>query len=223
MIKLDWLGMKCFHSQIIIMPVMAILCGFLYTAAIIPFMALFAISALSYSFAIEEKGQLEQLYLTLPITRHAVVKARFIFAFCICALFLALGIFATLIMSPLLYGKSVLLTNIFVADFNSMVLLVCGCLLYHAIMTLSMMPLLFKMGYIKGKSFGIYIPIVVTIILFYCSVFIFGRNDHAWLLSALDWLFSNIQFTAVAMIFVSAIIYVIAYVLSVRNFSRREF
>jgi ABC-2 type transport system ATP-binding protein len=113
----------------------------------------------------------------------------------------------------------------FQAEFTTMFLLICVSLLSYAIMNLSMFPILFKIGYAKGKAFGVYIPVGVLLAVAYFFIFLWNYKDSArvGLISVLEWSYTNTVWAAVIILAVSVIIFAISYALSQRVYSKREF
>jgi magnesium-transporting ATPase (P-type) len=135
------------------------------------------------------------------------------------------GIFLTILMSALLYGKIVFYEHTFQADFATMFLLICVSLLLYAIMNLSMFPILFKIGYARGKALGFYIPVGVSMVVIYFSIFLWNYNDsiRGRLISVFEWSLANTIWAVVIIVAVSVIFFSISYALSQRVFSKREF
>jgi hypothetical protein len=225
MIKLDWLGMKYYQIRIVIVPIVVCFIGLLNEALIIPVMAFVMLSFSVNPFAIEEKGKLDNLYLTLPVARKTIVKARLGLSLIMQFTGLAFGTVITVILSKLLYGRTILFERNFRADFDVMFLIICGSLLLYTIMNLSMFPILFKIGYAKGKALGYYIPVGVSMVIIYGFILLGIYNDsfNIWLQSFLEWSFANTLWTAVIILVTSVVIFLISYALSQRVYSRREF
>jgi len=225
MIKLDWLGMKYYWVRIIIIPLSICFMGFISEAIIIPFLSFFMLSFSVNPFAVEEKGKLDHLYLTLPVTRKTIVNARFGLSLIMLFAGLAFGVFLTILMSSLLHGKTIILEHNFQADFATMFLLICASLLLYAIMNLSMFPILFKIGYAKGKALGFYIPIGVSMAVIYFFIIMWNYSDSVRerLISVFEWSLANTVWAAVIILATSVIIFSISYTLSQIVYSRREF
>jgi len=225
MIKLDWLGMKYYHVRIIILPLMIVFMGFFNELFVIPVIAFMMLSFSVNPFAVEEKGKLDNLYLTLPVTRNDIVNARFGLSLIMEFAGLAVGTVVTIIMSSLLYGRTIGFEHTFKADFNSVFLLICSSLLFYAIMNLSMFPILFKIGYAKGKTLGFFIPLGISIVLIYAVFFavMFSDSVREFGVTALEWSLNNTILTAVIMLGAAALILAISYMLSRRLYAKREF
>ena len=224
MIKLDWLGMKVYHKRFILIPLGICYMGFLNELLILPCTVFFMLSFSVNPFAMEEKGKLDNLYLSLPITRKTIVRARLSLSLIMLGLGMALGTVMTIIMSKLLYGHNEIFIHFFQADFNSMCLLICGSLLFYAIMNLSTFPILFKIGYAKGKVFGFYIPVGAMVFLFSGINFIAYFNDSFYdkAIAAIEWALEHTMGTAAIMLAAAVLALAISYVLSQRLYAKRE-
>ena len=226
MIKLDWLSMKCYHKRFVIIPITILAYGLLHEAVIILFMVFLVHSFSVNPFAVEEKGKLDNLYLTLPVTRKNIVNARFSLALMMQFAGLILGSAVTLIYSALFYGKTVLYVFLhnFKPDFASMFLIISGSLCFYAVMNLSTFPMLFKIGYAKGKMIGFIIPLVaasamggVTVTLWNVSA---GFKQTAS--AVIEWSFANTVLAAAVILFAAVLLFAVSYVLSQRAYAKRE-
>ncbi len=225
MIKLDWLGMKYYWLRIIIVPIVIAFYGILNEALIIPFVSFMFLSFSVNPFAVEEKGKLDNLYLTLPITRKTIVKTRYCLSLIMQLVGIIFGIIVTVLMASILNGKTIIYKHVFTADFQKILLLVCGSLLSYAVMNLAMFPTLFKIGYAKGKSIGFYIPVVaVTIILFALYLLWYVNDDFKqWLINAIGWAYNNPLCISGIMLVSASLLLALSYVLSNLFYSKREF
>jgi hypothetical protein len=225
MIKLDWLGMKYYQKHIIIVPLVVILYGFFSAAIIIPLTAFMMLSFSVNPFAVEEKGKLDNLYLTLPVTRRTIVNARFGLSLIMQLVGLEIGTVMTIIYSNLFYGKTIFYTHTFKADLKTMLLIIGGSLLLYSVMNLSIFPILFKIGYAKGKGLGFYMPIIVIAIAAAVLFILWHLNNtfREFTLSVIKWAFINTLWTAIIMAAAAALILIISYMLSYKMYAKREF
>jgi len=225
MIKLDWMGMKCYQKRVILLPLMVVVYGLLSEALIIPLMAFMACSFSVNPFAVEEKGKLDHLYLTLPVTRESIVNARFTLSLIMQFMGLIFGTVVTVLYSRLFYGHRLIFMHSFRADLGTMSLILCASLLGYAIMNLSIFPLLFKIGYAKGKGIGFYMPIAVMLVVGYALFILWQFNGafKAWTNAFMAWAVSY-PMRVSAMILAMAIVALAAsYMLSHRVYAKREF
>jgi len=225
MIKLDWLGMKYYQKRIVLLPLMVVLYGFISEALIIPFIAFMACSFSVNPFAVEEKGKLDNLYLTLPVTRKSIVDARYVLSLIMQFTGIVFGTVLTVVYSKLLYGRQLIFTHNFRADLNTMPLLICASLLSYTIMNLSIFPVLFKIGYAKGKAIGFYVPIAAMAVLGYAIFLLwsFSTAFNAWANTFLAWSFAHPTLVSAIMLALAVLILAASYTLSQKVYAKREF
>lgn len=225
MLKLDWLGMKYYWIRIIILPVATCLMGLLSEALIIPMIGFLMCSFSVNPFAMEEKGKLDNLYLTLPVMRRTIVNARLLLSVIMQLAGMITALVATLVLSKFLNGRTIFYTHNFQADFNTMLLIVCSSLLFYTFMNLAMFPILFKIGYAKGKSLGFYIPVAVVFVIVYGVYILYIVNDsfQRWLPVAIEWAIANTVLVSVIILVVAALVFAVSYALSHKVYAKREF
>jgi len=226
MIKLDWLGMKCYWLRIIILPIVICFYGLLSEAIIIPFVAFMMLSFSVNPFAVEEKGKLDNLYLTLPINRKTIVNTRFSLSLIMQLVGIVFGVLATVLMASILYGRKIIFyEHYFNADFPTILLLVCGSLLLYAVMNLATFPILFKIGYAKGKALGFYIPIAAATVLLFVVYYLWYLNEgfRVWIEAAVAWSYSNPLWMSGILLALAVFFLVISYTLSHFLYAKREF
>jgi hypothetical protein len=223
MIKLDWLAMKYYQMRVIVIPLVICMAGVLSEALVIPLIAFYMLSFSVNPFAVEEKGKLDNLYLTLPVTRKTIVNARFGLSLIMQFAGLIVGTAVTIVLSKLFYGRTILFLykHSFHADAKTVFLILCGSLLLYAIMNLSMFPVLFKIGYAKGKAIGFYIPVVAFAMIAYIIIMLWNYNGvfHAWALS----IFDHTVIMSVIMLAAAILIFTTSYFLSNKLYVKREF
>ncbi|MGF7145661.1 hypothetical protein HNQ56_004104 [Anaerotaenia torta] len=140
---------------------------------------------------------------------------------------LTVGTIATIFLSSLLYGRKILIfePHTFNADFNTILLIICCSLLLYAIMNLSMFPILFKIGYAKGKALGFYIPIITASIVVFILIMVWSFNSafQTWLISAIEWSFANTVWVTLIILAAAAFLLAISYLLSRKVYAKRDF
>jgi hypothetical protein len=226
MIKLDWLGMKYYQIRIIVIPIAICFMGIIGEILIVPFISFFMLSFSVNPFAVEKKGKLDNLYLTLPVTSKTIVNARLGLSLIMQFAGLVFGTAVTAVMAKLLYGRTVLIfEHDFLPGFGNVFLLICLSLLFYAVMHLSMFPVLFKLGYAKGKAIGFYVPVIGVIVLIYAAALltVFNESFKTWGLAVVGWAVANMTLTSLLMLAAAVLIYAVSYALSQRTYSRREF
>ena len=225
MLKLDWLGMKFYHKRFVVIPLGVCFMGLYSEFIILPMVAFLMLSFSVNPFAVEEKGKLDNLYLTMPIARKTIVNARFGLSLLMLLFGLILGTIVTPIVAKALYGKTFLYERAFDADFKTIFLLICGAILSYAIMNLSTFPVLFRLGYARGKALGFYIPFGAAAVII-AVVFMVAEQSKTfreWLTSALVWTLDNTVWAAVIMLGVAVVMLAVSYVLSQKLYAKREF
>jgi hypothetical protein len=185
-----------------------------------------ALIMLSYSvnpFAVEEKGKLDNLYLTLPVTRQTIVTARYGLS-----LFLELtGLICGALwckLSYLVVSHTSLPLLSFKPTFTNIYMLFCSSLLMYAIMNLSIFPILFRIGYAKGKTLGFYLPIGIFTVLCYALfiMFYFLLPFRKGLIAAFTWVMEYNLLTSGIMLMAAFLILLLSYRLSQRLYATRE-
>jgi hypothetical protein len=136
------------------------------------------------------------------------------------------GTVLTLIFNAFLYGRTMLLfEHTFKADFMATLLIICASLLVYAVMNLSMFPVLFKIGYAKGKALGYYIPCIVACVAL--GVIYILRHLYepfsVWLLSVMGYVLANTTATAFIILGAAVLIFAASYALSQKVYAKREF
>jgi len=225
MVKLDWLGMKFYQKRVIILPFIICLYGVFFEPIIIPLISYSMLIFSTNPFAVEEKGRLDNLYMTLPVTRKSIVKSRFCLSLIMQFLGIVLATIATVTLSRILNGDEAFVTHYFYADFKNTFLLVCGSLLFYAIMNLSMFPFLFKIGYSKGKIFGFVIPIAVMTLVIAASIILWQHCEpfHLAVVKIVNLALADSVLTAAIVLVLAALVLWLSYALSVRAYEKREF
>lgn len=163
MIKLDWSAMKYYHIRGIFLPFYLMLLGWVSPICLIPLGTIFMFAYSVNPFAVEEKGELHQLYLTLPVKRSTVVAGRYALSL---LLFLA-GLLIGWLLMPLANLVSI---SKWYPDLTWLLALVCFSFLAHGAMSLAMYPMLFWLGYQKGKLWGFYLPGILFALAFVALV-----------------------------------------------------
>jgi len=226
MMKLDWLGMRKYRYSLIVAPVMACGMGIVFGAGlIIPYLVWGMFTASLYCFDAEEKGHLNQLYLTLPISRGTLISARYVMSLILQLIGIVAGIAITLVVSSLMYGRTILNTHTFSPSAEPLVLIICAGLLFCAFMSLTIHPILHKFGYAKAKIFGYVLPIFAAASLIVIFVLIANRFEVVgnFKHSTLKWMIENTVSTSVIILGLTALLIVASYALSLKVYAKRDF
>lgn len=216
MIAMDWRTMLPIQKiSMLLWPFIVFFVGLgLGQLMVVPFSLILAMSYAASLFHSEEKVAFNNLYLSMPIKRGQIVTARYVFSL----LLMLLGIVPGLLLKPAIRA---ILPSRWYYPIEVYVAIVAIGVLFFAIMNLFMFPPLFRLGYLKGKILGIYVPaFIMGAFVGAWVIFSHGRDiTSEFIAFAYEnaWLLSGIAFGA------AAVIFVISYVLSLRLYSRRDF
>ena len=216
-IALDWRATIRLHKLAFLMyPFFAFIVGTtLSQMLMLPFCAWMALVYSTNSFYAEEKGELNNLYQTLPVKRSQIVFARYVYSLKILVAVIAMG----LIIMPVARHFS---SSRWYLGIRGNVALVAVSVLIYAILNIMTFPPFFKLNYHKGKIVSLY---VVTAVFFVSviSYYLF------MLLSENNITFDFIVFASENMLLVSggimasaAMIILLSYRLSIRFYTQRE-
>lgn len=226
MILLDWRAMKYYWPRAFLVPVFVVVMGIMSPACVLPLGVLLCLAYSVNPFAMEEKGQLDNLYLTLPVSRKTIVTARYAFS-------LTMQFFAFLFGVPVMYLIARMRNNtqnhfgnVYFGMDGKMILLIAALsFLCYALINLCMFPVLFKIGYSKGKAIGYYIPMLFFIGLAYAAVIMLSVSDTLintgllWL----NWAVGHTGALALCILLTGMLFLGISYLLSLHFYRKREF
>ena len=162
-------------------------------------------------------GDLNRFYLTLPLKRRMVGGGLYALSF---VLYVGGVLLGTALM-PLanLYSLSK-----WYPDFSWMLALLSFSFLLYSLMSLAMYPVLFRLGYQKGKMWGYYVP-AIAICLIYCAVVEYDTivRGGTLVLDLLVYASEHMLAVSGGMLALGAVLLGGSYLLSVRWYERREF
>ena len=225
MIKLEWLCMRSFQKRGFMLLFGWIAMGILFhPASMLLLMPFTMFDFGSYSFLAGEKGEVDRLYLTLPINRKTVVRARFGLMAITGGIGLISGIIVTFAASTLLYGRTTFADFSFSLNTNTIFLLIASSMLVCGFMSLSTFPKLCKVGWVKGKNRGYLIPGAVITLLFIVGL-LGNRFEVIYNFSDLiaEWLFANTVWTTIILLCAAVVLFVVSYMKAQKNYGKREF
>ena len=226
MIKLDWLGMRKYRNRIAVAVISSFVWGVVFGAEVLLPMLVWGMFDTSlYCYDAEEKGKLNQLYLTLPITRGTLITARYSMSLILQAIGIAAGIVLTIAFSAIMQGRTVIRLHTFSPSPQSMFLIICASLLFCAILSLTMHPILHKFGYAKAKIVGYVLPMYGSIALIVAFIILAPRIGAIGNIaqSVSQWVNGNIALAALAMLCAAALLLAASFALSHKLYAKREF
>ncbi|MDR1565530.1 MAG: ABC-2 transporter permease [Oscillospiraceae bacterium] len=217
-IRTDWLATKSQHWRLLIMAAIVVVFALMeMSMIIIPISAYMAIAFSMNAFAVEEKGKLDHLYLSLPLSRKSIVRGRF--TFMILLLVIALAICGAIVVatSPhLQFGE--IYTDV---EPKSIALMCSLGFAFSGFINLSMYPVMFRMGYEKGKIFGFYIPVFVIALIFGLTAAFAATRIEILLGWLLYWLANPLKVCGI-MLAVGTVLFYLSYRLSLWLYSKRD-
>jgi hypothetical protein len=226
MIALDWRAMKYNWTNIYLIPIMVLLMGIFSPLFIIP-MSVFCFLGFSTStFFAEVKGELNYLYLAMPIRRADVVKGRFVFSFIMVVIGLVVGIVMKHLVNFASLNLGITFLGLAVLELNQYLALLAISFFIYAFFSLFMFPFLFMLGYEKGKYFGTYLPIIIAVVspIVYTIIVNHFELQQADFMSVLmGYVAENLSTAAIGTMVLAIIILLFSYMVSVRIYEKRDF
>ena len=218
MIALDWRAMKIYQIRFPILPVTAFVFGWIYSPLlVIPAGVIMCLSFSINPFAVEEKGDLNKLYLTLPVKRKTIVAGRYVLSLIMLLCGMAMGV----AIMPLVNLVSISKWYLSLEWYTT--ILALSYLLY-AFLNLFMFPVLFRLGYQKGKFWGFYLPMIFFGILFggYTAISALPGNERL-AVNFLEYASNHLLLINGGMVVLATGLLLLSYGISVKLYSKREF
>ncbi len=217
MAMFDWNAMKCFHLRLFLIPIISLAAGFISALLVVPTNVFMFLFFSVNTFAVEEKGDLNKLYLTLPVKRSAVVAGRYVLSICMGVAGLVTGI-------PLAILADRFSLSHYYGPIGWFLPVVTISYLLFSIFNLCMFPILFKMGYSKGKFWGMLVPNALFAALYCAWVIVSSLPGNEYLLfNALEYASTNVLLVNGSMIAVATLILLCSFLLSENLYSNRDF
>jgi hypothetical protein len=225
MVSTDWLAIKSRSWQTLIAIGFFIISIFIVNTAGILCALLAAFIAQGGSadpFIVEEKGKLQQFYLSLPLSRKDIVKGRYAFMLTYVFATMLLFILLNLIVSPALEVVTIRFdeTPLFTIMVSFIGFAVSG------IFNIISYPILFRFGYEKGQIPGFVIPMIVFGALI-GMLFGFFVNDVERTQKLLEYVSENTQalmgYITLISLGVGLLLYFGSYCISQRVYRGRSF
>lgn len=217
MIKMDWFAIKYYQKRVLVICIPLFAIGYISPVLLMPTAAfLFFLFSLD-PFAVEEKGDLNRLYLSLPVKRNDIVAGRYVLSF----IMVLCGILFGLVCMPLANRISL---SKWYPDLKWILALAAFGLLLYALMNLFMYPLLFKLGYQKGKFWGMYVPLGVCSMAYavFLTYTLLPGNEKL-VLYMLVYASEHMLLVSGGMLILAAALLTVSYLLSLRIYLKREF
>lgn len=217
MVQLDWFAMKYAWVKMIAIPLTLFLMGILSSIYLVP-ISVFLFFCLSLNpFAVEEKSDLNRLYLTLPVKRSDIVTGRYVLSL----LMFCVGILLGLGFMPL---ANLFSFSKWYPDFKWCLALIAFGFLLYSLLCLFMYPLLFLLGYLRGKFWGVFVPMVLFgLILSLFMLYERMPGNEKVITSMLIYAAEHIFWVSGGMFLLGGIILLLSFFLSVRLYEKESF
>lgn len=217
MIALDWRAMKYYQIRLLLLPVFIFIFGVYSPLTVIPMSVFLSLSFSLNPFAVEEKGELNNLYLTLPVRRKSIVAGRYILSIIMLLCGIAIGI----LIMPLANKLSI--SKWFIGIEGFIVVISLSYLLY-AILNLFMFPILFRLGYHKGKFWGFYLPMGFFALLFGAySAITHLPGNKTLTLNFIVYASENLLMVSGSIVVLATMLLILSYMISLKLYSKRDF
>jgi len=218
MIVLDWRAMKYYQIRVLLLPGFVFIFGGVYSPlTVIPMSVVMSLNFSLNPFAVEEKGELNNLYLTLPVRRKSIVAGRYILSIIMLLCGIAIGI----LIMPLANKLSI--SKWFIGIEGFIVVISMSYLLY-AILNLFMFPMLFRLGYHKGKFWGFYLPMGFFALLFGAYLAITHLPENKTLtLNFIVYASENLLMVSGSIVVLATMLLILSYMISLKLYSKRDF
>lgn len=216
-VLLDWKAMKYVHRRIFLLPVISLAAGCVTALLVVPTNVFMFLFFSVNTFAVEEKGDLNRLYLTLPIRRSSVVAGRYILSIC-------MGVSGLITGIPLAVVADRFSLSHYYGPFGWFLPVAAISYLLFSIFNLCMFPVLFKLGYNKGKFWGMVLPLALFSLLYYVWAVAssWPGNEHL-LFEALEFAGKNMALVNGGIVAAATLILFLSFSLSNRIYAKREF
>lgn len=213
----DWKAIKYFHMRVLLLPVISLAAGFISALLVVPTNVFMFLFFSVNTFAVEEKGDLNMLYMTLPIRRSSVVGGRYALSICMGLVGLITGI-------PLAIFADRFSLSHYYGPLEWFLPIVAISYLLFAVFNLCMFPILFKLGYSRGKFWGMLVPLALFAALYSAWVIISSLPGNEYLLfNALEYAGKNMFLVNGSIILIATLILLFSFLLSKKLYSNREF
>lgn len=163
---------------------------------------------LSYPFVVGEKHNMDALYITLSVSRNAVVAGRYLFTLLL-NVCLILGTFVLSSAGFIVTGFLGLTDNVGVLSRNDGFLVLAALML---VVQAVQLPIYFKLGYTRAKFISI-VPLAVIVAGFFAFTGVAG-DSFTIIARTLEYL---------AVLAILLVIVFVSYKLSVLFYKKREF
>ena len=217
MIATDWRAMKVYQMRVLLIPFLAVVLGWSSSIAVIPLCAFACFNFSLNPFAVEDKGALNNLYLTMPMKRNSIVAGRYALSLIIVLCGIVIGV-------PIMYFVNMIAMSKWYIGINGYLLLISLSLLLFAVFNIFTFPVLFKLGYAKGKIWGVFLPVVLFGLIFGAYPLIISLTGNEGLtIELIAYASENILLVSGGISVFTIAVLLLSYVLSTKVYAKRDF
>lgn len=214
---LDWRAMKYYQIRGLLIPIFVLLfCFATSPLAAVPVSVCMAAVFSTNPFGVEEKGNLDGLYLTLPVSRKEIVQGRFLLSGIMMAI-------ASLLSIPIIVIVNIFGNSHYYLPLHWYISIIAFSFLLYSILIFLTYPILFKLGYNKGKFLFI-VPLLIGVILVSrIPILMIFFDGGTKLLEILDFAQKNLLLVSGGQVIAGMVILLGAYLLSKNFYLKRDF
>lgn len=218
MALMDWYAMKYYHTRGLLLPVFVIFVGLFSSPLLVAPTSILLFQFFSLNpFAVEEKGALNNLYLTLPVSRNDIVSGRFILSG-------IMGLCGSVISIPIMLVINQFGWSHFYIPFSWYIFIFALSFFLFSLLNLATYPVLFKLGYNKGKFWGMVLPAIFMGIIYgaFTGMSHLSGSDLL-ILDVLEYAYQNMLLISGSITLLGVIFLMISYTLSKHIYASRDF
>ena len=221
MASLDWRAMKLYHKLVFLTPLYFFIFGMPSSIFVVPFGVLYCAALSTWAFSVEDKGDLNRLYLTLSVKKREIVAGRYLLSLIMLIIGALMGAGIMFIVNnsnfPLFVGDKLAINA------AMLITVVVVAYLLYAVYILCSFPLLFMVGYQKGKFFSIPCFLVIMLGLMAPIVILEDSGQESIIVKLLGFAEENLFLLSGSVFLAATVIFILSYFISVKVYSKREF
>jgi ABC-type transport system involved in multi-copper enzyme maturation permease subunit len=218
----DWLSMKAYHKLLLVFtPYCMLVFGVLNTLMIVPVCVVYHAMVSTWPFSVEEKGESHKLYLTLPLKKREIVAGRYFVSLIVLTGSIIIGSVVMLIKDNVDFFWFSIVERYPLSGALFITAIAVSCLLY-AFVNLCVFPMLFWLGFTKGKFLG-YAVMFSFFFIFAIPFALMLSRQESPVVRFINSASENLALVNGIFFAVAAAFFLLSYFLSVKVYSKRDF
>jgi hypothetical protein len=214
---LDWRILKKNIYVVIIQLIAVTIIGMTHPVLVLPFLTVLLTHYTAGIFALEDKSELYNLYLMMPLKRCTIVKARYLLSMIGALIAMIVGTPIMLLCNR--YGSSH-----YHGPFAWYLCILAATYCVYAISSLMIFPALFREPYGKAGTRGFLLPILILCTFFIAFMAVSVMPAYSSLtFDLLEFGKNNFGLTFVGLTVLATFILIISYRRSQRLYAKRDF